>query len=301
MQRSHLLALKGLIALSFLVGLGIWVDANLNWQEILTVWALIDPYHVAAIVVLVMLSHVIRATRIHHAYKQAHSVRWASITGVSFTHNTLSFLLPMRLGELALPLLSRNRLNIPIGYSSATLVLIRIFDAHWLLILLGLFAGSTLLNGSALWIVGILVASMPVGLALLSNFTLKSERFTSIRPLVSQRRTLIILYLYTGLIWVLKLSALAYLSATLGDIALHHAWIATIIADASALSPITGFANAGTFEAAFALPLLPLGYESSATVITALNLHLLILVTNIAAGAIGFTLLLFNKTPKASQ
>ncbi len=295
MRKSQLLILKSIVAFSFLLGLLLWVNTHLDWKEILSAWSKVEAIHLAGATTLVAFSHWIRALRVHLAYRRAHKLDFISVTAVSFVHNTVSFLLPMRLGEAALPLLSKTRLQVPLAYSTASLLLLRIFDAHWLLLLLAIFASASLLNESAMLFILILLASVPVVVWLMAIAANKHQRFKSIRPLVSDALAPIMLYLITGLIWGTKLAALAYLASTLGDLRLDHAWVATIIADASALSPITGFANAGTFEAAFALPLMPLGHDGTTLVKTALNLHLFILITNVAIGAIGMLLLLFSK------
>lgn len=298
MRNTPLLIAKAVIASLFIAALVWWAQVHLDWRDVLSAWQRVSVLDVALVVALILLSHCLRVLRVFLAYRRLQAVSFINVSGVSLSHNTISFLLPMRLGELALPLLSRKKLDISYSYSSATLLLLRVFDAHWLLILLSITASSSYLSDQANSIIWFIIASTPIVLAVLIYFLAKAPRFSSIRPLVQSPSLLIMLYLCTGAIWLVKLSALAWLASVLGQIDIQHAWLATILADASALSPITGFANAGTFEAAFALPLLPLGYDSAVLVGAALNLHLLVLVTNICAGLIGALILTFNKSEK---
>lgn len=295
MRHSYLLLVKAIIASSFFVALIIWVQVQLGWSTVFDSWSGISSASVLWISVCVLSSHMLRVLRVFIAYRKKFAVTFSRVSGVSLVHNTVSFLLPMRLGEAALPLLSKQQLAIDLKYSTSTLVLLRIFDAHVLLALLLVFTSSALLNRQASFIIAGLILTTPVLLVILILWIRKLPKFIAIQPLVSSFRTLIMLYAMTATIWVIKLAALAALAQQLGGLEFDHAWIGTIIADASALSPVTGFANAGTFEAAFAFPLLTLGYESDLLLNIALNLHILILVTNLIAGAVGASLLTLKK------
>ncbi|WP_143247521.1 lysylphosphatidylglycerol synthase transmembrane domain-containing protein [Agaribacterium haliotis] len=298
-MRNHaLIAAKALVASLFIVALVWWVQVHVGWAELLNNWQRVSAWQITAVVGLIFVSHLLRVARVHIAYRPAKTLRFADVCGVSLVHNTVSFLLPMRLGELALPLLSRSRLNIDYRYSATCLFLLRLFDANWLMLLLLLGASSSYLGDQARLILWAIVATTPLALYAAVIFVRRSPRFKVLKPLVERSSLFIMLYLLSGAIWMVKLSALAWLVASLGQLPLEHAWLGSLLADASALSPITGFANAGTFEAAFALPLLPLGYDSAALVSAALNLHLLVLITNIAAGLIGAMILLFYTSNK---
>lgn len=298
MRKSHLIALKTAIASSFLIVLVYWAGLRLNWSDLIQSWAGISALSVLAVCACILVSHLLRVVRIYLAYAQQFEVNFTTVTGVSLSHNTLSFLLPMRLGEAALPLLSKNQLNIDLKYSTASLLLVRVFDAHVLLLLLMSFASASYFESHTHWILWSILLLLPAALAVFVVWLKKKAKFNSIRALVDKPSTLIMLYLITVSIWVVKLGALAVLCQLLGELAFSHAWIAMILADASALSPITGFANAGTFEAAFILPLLPLGYNSDALLNVALNIHILILLTNLLAGGLGVLLLLFKRSTK---
>lgn len=298
MRKTNLLATKGAIAGGLFLALLVWVQIELGWQSILSVWSDISLGFIAAISACVLASHAMRVARIFLAYRKKFELAIRDVAGVSLLHNTISFLLPMRLGEAALPLLSKNQLKVDYKYSTSALVMLRVFDAHVLLMLLLSFGSNAYLGEQAKLVSWGLATGMPLLLIALVYWMRHNSKFEAVQPLVSSLRTLIMLYLITGLIWTVKLGALALLAQQLGGLALNHAWVATILADASALSPVTGFANAGTFEAAFALPLLPLGYSNELLLSVSLNLHILILVTNLAAGCFGAALLLLKRTTR---
>ncbi|SMF31747.1 Lysylphosphatidylglycerol synthase TM region [Alteromonadaceae bacterium Bs31] len=278
-------------AAAMVLGLIVWVQLSYGWRETLSEWAKPSILSIALASLFILLSHMLRVTRIYFAYTRVQALSFKSCTAVSLVHNTVSFLLPMRLGELALPALSRHQLDIEYKYSAASLVLLRLFDAHVLLSLLLFFAGGLFMGEYALIAPLLLLAALPVFMVILQQLGGRVKKLQFAAPLFKNHRTWLSLYAFTVAIWFIKLLALATLASSLGDLPIDHAWIATIIADGSALSPLTGFANAGTFELAFTLPLLPLGYTAEPLIKTAVNVHLFIFITNICIGIFGFTLL----------
>ncbi|TVZ39423.1 uncharacterized membrane protein YbhN (UPF0104 family) [Alteromonadaceae bacterium 2753L.S.0a.02] len=291
--------LKAAFALAMLLALIVWVETQYGWASTLANWSKISVWQVVLLAIGVFSSHLLRVSRVFAAYTFKQPVSFKSVSAVSFLHNTISFLLPMRLGELALPALGKHQLAIDYRYSAAVLLLLRLFDAHVLLCLLVFFAGTAWLKYYA-WIAPlVLLAGLPLGVHVLKIMSAQITKLAFATPLVSDTRRWLTLYGYTVAIWVVKLFSLAMLASVLGGIPLNHAWLATILADGSALSPVTGFANAGTFELAFALPLKPLGYAMESMVQIAVNVHIFIFVTNIAVGIVGF-LLLQNKHTQTS-
>lgn len=302
MSRSILtIILKAIIAIGFVVALFVWLAAHYQMSDLTEQWLRLPGSLVVMASLMIIASHVIRAMRVHFAYSLVCPQPLARVLSVSLVHNTVSFLLPMRLGEAALPVLSKQQLDVDIKYSTATLVLIRLFDAHVLLCLLCFFAGGLFLEGAA-WIAPIvLLAGLPVFIYLLRAISHRVPKIAFAKPLFASHPNWLRLYAYTIAIWVIKLFALAMLAATLGNLPIDHAWIATIIADGSALSPLTGLANAGTFQAAFSLPLLPLGYNAQQLVLIAVNVHVFIFIINMLAGISGFIGLRSRATPPTSH
>lgn len=288
--------MKVIIAVILFIGLIYGVEQYIGWFLVLSDWSQLNLTAIISMTMLIFLSHLLRIVRVHFAYNLTHKVAFIDVSAISLLHNTLSFLLPMRIGEAALPVLSRKQLNINIGYATATLFVIRLFDLHVLLMLLLSFASSLFLEKYVQWVSLIFLLALPLGVAILKHLTAKFKLLASAQGLLTPYSVWLKIYIFTLAIWGVKLSALAFLAQQLGHLTFDHAWIATIMADGSALSPVTGVANAGTFEAAFSLPLLPLGYHASELLRIAVNVHLFVFVTNLIAGMIGFMLLRHTKT-----
>lgn len=294
MPRTLTISIKLVLAIGLLAALIFWVHTHYDWGQILRAWTTVPLTQIALVCALVGLSHFLRVLRIHQAYALHKQLQLRDVAAVSLVHNTISFLLPMRLGELALPILSRARLKVSYQYSASSLLLVRLFDAHVLLILV-LFVGGGLWFDALGWILSVsFLLLSPIGIVALRWLAKKHSKLDDLSQLLSKLRPVAVIYVLSVAIWLIKIAALAWLVLSLGGLSIDHAWLGTIIADASALSPITGLANAGTFEAAFTLPLLALGYETDSLVSTALNLHLFVLVTNVLAGLCGW--LLFKRS-----
>ena len=141
-QKPYILALKSTVASLFVIALLWWAHKHLDARTVLESWQNVTAQGVLIVAMLILISHLLRVIRVFLAYKQRQAIQFIDVAGVSLTHNTISFLLPMRLGELALPILSRQKLNIPYLYSAATLLFIRLLDVHWLLLLVALSAAN---------------------------------------------------------------------------------------------------------------------------------------------------------------
>ena len=291
--------MRVIVACVLFIGLIYGVELHVGWSLVLSDWNQLNLTAIISITMLIFLSHLLRIVRIHFTYNLTHKVRFIDVSAVSLLHNTLSFLLPMRIGEAALPLLSRKQLNINIGYATATLFVVRLCDLHVLLMLLLFFTSSLFLEKNLQWVSVICLLALPFGVAIVRYLSTQLKFLAPVQLLLTSYFVWLKIYIFTLAIWGVKLSALAFLAQQFGILALDHAWIATIMADGSALSPITGIANTGTFEAAFSLPLLSFGYHINELLRIAVNVHIFIFVTNLISGIIGFALLRHTKTINA--
>lgn len=289
LRRRDLWRLCVVVALPVL--LAIWVERTYGWHSVLTPWQRIDAYLIPLVALAILASHGLRGYRVYRAFRPATRENFARVLGVSLIHNCATFLLPMRLGEWVLPALSRRQLAVNATYSTGCLILLRAFDAHVLLTLVVAIAGGQWISGVG-WLACIAVLlGLPVGLIVSARLLLRLQRLAWLAPLLADRRLWLHLYALTLLIWLVKTAALATLALALADITFAHAWLGVLIADASALSPITGLANSGTYQAAFALPLLPLDYDGQRLLVLAINLHLVLIANNLIAGGVGWALL----------
>jgi uncharacterized membrane protein YbhN (UPF0104 family) len=287
---------KLLIASALTLGLGYWVESTIGWHAIVNQWQTLPLSTLLLCFGLTLFSHTLRGTRLLYTYKQLPSENpWQAmpVLGISFIHNAANFILPMRLGELVLPALSRYQLSVPIKDSFRALLGIRLFDLHVLVTLLVLFQHALL----GIWQIPLIIAAF-LGLILLPWFG-RFEFLSGFFPPQFHHYTAIsITYGLSILIWGIKLFAFYTLFTAFVPLNLSDAATGILMADLSSALPINGFASAGSYEAAFAAGLLLSDSYHNALLSAIINLHIFLLFSNIVAAALGWLILVI--TPKSS-
>lgn len=272
----------------------LWVQTTVGWSSVMDLFRRITWTDLMLVAAGIVLSHVLRAIRLIICYR-ARSTNFLDTAAIGFVHNCLNFLLPMRLGELALPLLSKSSLGINFRDSTVTLVFIRLLDIHVLLVLVVFFVGDTLITGYFFWLTIACLVGLPLALLTQRYWSVRLPYLQDLPDITGTPRYWLMNYALTTGVWLAKLGALSYLALRLSTISLDHAWVAITLADASSISPITGLANAGTFEAAFVLPLWLLGYDHAMTLSVAVTLHMVLGLVSLTMGSIGVVAMLINR------
>lgn len=294
LKNKYLVCAKLIIGILMTAGLIVWVHVAIGWSRVWEIFGEISFADLALVAIGIVASHVLRAIRLILCYR-ARSRKYLDTAAIGFVHNCLNFLLPMRLGELALPILSRTNLGIKLRDSTVTLVFIRLLDIHVLLVLVVLFAGGDVVGGYFLWATVACLTGLPVALMTQRYWSPRLPLLKDLPDITGTPRYWLASYFLTVGIWLAKLGTLTYLILLLAPIELGHAWVAITLADASSISPITGLANAGTFEAAFILPLWALGYDDAMTLPVAVAVHIVLGVVSLTMGALGFAVMLLNR------
>ncbi|KAA3631856.1 MAG: UPF0104 family protein, partial [Proteobacteria bacterium] len=243
-----------MVAIKLIVGVVVaaltvyWVDVTVGWPGVFELLAGVTVFEAFLVACGILLSHFLRAVRLMMCYRHLDS-RFREICGIALVHNSLNFWLPMRLGELALPILSKTSLNVGYTDSVLTLAYIRLMDVHVLLLLVFYFAGDSVLQGYYYWAVLVCLAGFPLFVFSTRYWSRKLRLVRRIQTITGPGSFALTAYVVTLAVWLAKLGALSYLALELSSIQFDHAWLAIILADATSISPITGLANAGTFEA----------------------------------------------------
>lgn len=289
-RRSLLVSTRLLVSGAVTLGLIYWVYVTIGWVGLRDTVVRIPASELLIVVPGIILSHLLRSMRLILCYRKFNgSMR--EVAGIGFIHNCLNFWLPMRLGELALPFLSKSRLGITYTDSTLTLVYLRMLDVHVLLLLVMYFVGDVFLERRYYWVTLGCLAAVPLLLYVNQLLTHRVRLSARLSSIVGSFGYWVTAYVLTIGVWVSKIGALSYLALGISDIDINHAWVATIVADASSLSPITGLANSGTFEAGFVFPLMFFGYGQEATLGVAIALHLVLGFVSLLMGTIGVVLL----------
>lgn len=219
--------------------------------------------------------------------------------GVSFVHNTANNLLPMRLGELVFPWLTRHFGAGDFLTGLGALIWIRGLD---LIALIGL-GGSVILwpwlGFPALAIAAVLIFALPLGLQWVLPLTLRLPLPQQLARLRDQcviethnPARLHRLWRLTVLSWLSKLLAMSILLASLSGLGLADVMALILGAELSAILPIHGLAGAGSYEAGGILGGRLMGTQVLDGFGLALQLHLFVLGLTCVFGILGGLLLL---------
>jgi uncharacterized membrane protein YbhN (UPF0104 family) len=272
--------LRWSLASLILFAVVLWVELDIGWINVLLAWREVSALTLLGLTLLTLISYLLRAWRVHLYFGRRERHAFVSYVRISFLHNAMNNLLPMRLGEASFPLLMKRRFGYPLLRSSAGLLWIRLMDLHWLLVLLSL-VGAVQFGPLALAATGLLIllpllgllpnlgrllpARLTAKLALLRDYTPPSYGFA------------LRIYALTAVVWVTKLSALTLMMLSFIDLPGSQGLLAVIFADLSSVLPIHGLAGSGTFEGAMLAALLPLGVDQSDILLAAVNVHLYLL------------------------
>lgn len=256
---------------------------------------------------LFMINYVFRSVRFCELLVS--DVSPYRLYGVSLVHGALNYFFPLKLGELSFPLLCKYFLNQSLSESGAVLVLCRILDFLFILMLTVVFVSfwaeaykifeSLGINKStyAFLAVAVIFFSLLVIFFLFKysaafrNICNKVSDIDRLRPFVFVKMIVL-----TGLIWFCILGNFYFLSMCLGyNVTPASMVIVSVIMVPLSLMPVQGFANVGTFELAWVSGLVLFGFSQGEALEIAVKVHVLLTVQVALMLAIGGALLAIRK------
>ena len=290
---------RWLLGFALLAGLLLWVHWAVGWPQLLAPWLDFPLSLLLLLLALTALSYLLRAVRIYDYSSELLRSRFPAVLRLSILHNTLNNFLPMRLGELAYPLLMKRYFGQGYAASGVTLLWIRVLDLHFLGLLALVFLYQAGLN--PLWLAVVLpwlalVPAMYWGHGRVQGWAAGRDG----RVLDLLNKVLghvpdsgwhfLRIWLWTALSWCLKLGAFTTVVLHFASIDTWQALLGTVGAELSSVLPVHGVAGSGSYELAMAAVLLPLGLEMDTVVMAAVNLHLYLLAANLMLGLLALLL-----------
>jgi uncharacterized membrane protein YbhN (UPF0104 family) len=226
--------------------------------------------------------------------------------GMSFLHNTANNLMPMRLGELALPILARVLGRVEFSVGLTNLIWIRVLD---LLSLLGIaiaIISLPFLDVYALGLLGTLVFLTP----LLLQWLVPKTQHIALPLRLHQARAQLLreanngsrlhrIWRLTVLAWLTKLMAMAILLGTLADLPISAVMTTILGAELSSVLPIHGIAGAGSYQAGGVIGASTYGLSPVQGLELAIQLHLYVLSLTILFGILGCLIVITRTTHDA--
>jgi uncharacterized membrane protein YbhN (UPF0104 family) len=288
---------RPLLGIVIFVGFIALVEVYFGWRALLAPWTSLPFDQIAVAALLTLTSYWLRAVRFYDYFRSEMAGRFALCVRLMLQHNLLNNLLPMRTGELSFPVLMARYFAVPALRSMPALLWFRLMDLH----ALGIFA--LLAVQSAVWPWPLTAVSLALWLPLpwlAFHFSARWRRALRqhhhIRAYQLLSRMLHGLphspfafwraWGWTVLNWVVKLGAFVWVLRLFINVSLPAAWMGAIAGDLTSVLPIHGVAGAGTYEAGVMAGLLPYGVAAQPALAAAVNLHLFLLGTTLAGGAI---------------
>ncbi|NEX19815.1 flippase-like domain-containing protein [Thiorhodococcus mannitoliphagus] len=275
------------------------VHHQVGWGALLSPWLALSPWLLAWLFLLSALSYALRAFRVYDYFRPRFAGRLLIVLRLSVLHNTANNLLPMRAGEMVFPWLMRRYFGQGFLDSTAALMWIRVLDLHFLvlvaLLVLNLTHPSWLWWAAAgLWLAGLSLMGFARSLgashwlAGSGRLRVLAQRILSAAPrdgwLVAR------VYLWTALIWALKLAAFSSVLKFFLPLDLGRLLAGVLGAELSSVLPFHGIAGSGSYELAAVAALLPFGVDPELALAGAVNLHLFLLGVTLILGGLALLL-----------
>lgn len=237
-----------LLSSIMMAGLFIWLDQqNADW----TMLSKTPPAAWVALVACLLASYLLRSARVHSELSRIQTVQKSSVLMITLTHNAAVNLMPMRTGELAYPLLLKRELGIEVKNSIPSLAWMRLQD----MVVLGVIF-TLLMPGLTWWLKCLLLT---VGIVLLQSLLrllrqgfVRLPRIAShfFEALMSSEKHAAVTWVYCSGNWTIKLLGVGMFLVLAADIHTTAAMTAALAGELSALLPVQGPANLGSYEAA---------------------------------------------------
>jgi uncharacterized protein (TIRG00374 family) len=295
-----------------------YVIAKLDWQTVQKILSQIDLLWLAAAFGIYLLNYALRSLRFQMLLNLK-AIPFQHLLGVTNLYGMYLYLMPAKSGELSYPILLKNRLNVPLPESTATLIAARFFDfatvalflpavlitfwnqIHpWVRVGALLFIGSVFLFGSViLWFV-----RRPFGIKRFPQ-TKPDKKFPLVIRLwhglaklidslqaIDQRRQYWRLWLLTIAIWICVQTNFYFIVLSLGEsLNFLQMIVVSIIMVPMTLLPIQGFANLGTHEIGWTAAFALFGYPESTALNIAVSSHIVLLLFVLLLGSSGVILM----------
>lgn len=257
---------------------------GLDFDEYTVQWPLL-----AISFCLFLINYMLRAIRFREFLMG--EIRFKGLLGVSLIHGALNYFFPMKMGEFSFPLLSRLFLGKTMLESGAALIICRVMDLAFVLLMFlvvtiiwdGLqevLSVSGIGDLDFIWVIGGgLVMGGGLLLFLFRKYIFRVYKKWS-RILVINRIGVpagIRLVLATPAIWFCILGNFYFLAACLGyQIPLAAMVVVSVLMVPLSLIPVQGVANIGVFEVAWVSGLMLFGFSRGESLEIAVKVHLVL-------------------------
>ena len=294
-NRLKAIRMKLLVATALLVAT-IWVAASvLDLTAVVSAIIALPAQTAVVIFLLGAVSWLLRGLRTWLLFEQ---LPLMEALGMSFVHNTANNLAPMRLGELALPMLARWLGNVEFSVGLTSLLWIRLLD---LISLIGISVCIVFLPTVGTIMLALLAALVFLTPLLIAIIIPKTQHIRLPQILEQARAQLIYeaqngkrlhrMWRLTILAWLSKIMGMGVVLATLSGIPMTDVITTILGAELSSILPIHGLAGAGSYEAGGIIGSTLMGLSPVLALEMTIQLHIYVLSLTAVFGILGVLLL----------
>ena len=295
-NRLKAIRMKLLVATALLVAT-IWAAASvLDLTAVVSAIIALPAQTAVVIFLLGAVSWLLRGLRTWLLFEQ---LPLMEALGMSFVHNTANNVAPMRLGELALPMLARWLGNVEFSVGLTSLLWIRLLD---LISLIGISVCIVFLPTVGTIMLALLAALVFLTPLLIAIIIPKTQHIRLPQILEQARAQLIYeaqngkrlhrMWRLTILAWLSKIMGMGVLLATLSGIPMTDVITTILGAELSSILPIHGLAGAGSYEAGGIIGSTLMGLSPVLALEMTIQLHIYVLSLTAVFGILGVLLLL---------
>jgi uncharacterized membrane protein YbhN (UPF0104 family) len=284
------------VFLGLIAGVQYW----LGWESVLAPWRQLPLERIAAAILLVLLSYVVRTVRLVAYFGEELRGCFSVALRLTLIHNLWNNLLPT-FGELSFPILMQRYFIISPTRSLPALLWFRLLDLYAILLLAVL---SLILHRDSWWLAALLIALLTVAIPLIYRwlptsigyFEHKStgglkQKLSKLREaLPTSWRVLLLSSWWTLVNWALKLMVFAWIMQQFVAINFGQCLLGAIGGELTSVLPVNSIAGAGTYEAGVVAALLPAEIGHQAALKAAVNLHLFLLSCTLLSGCLSYLL-----------
>jgi uncharacterized membrane protein YbhN (UPF0104 family) len=250
---------------------------------------------------MVLASYLVRALRFYFYFNIEMRGRLCDCIKLTAYHNFFNYLLPMRSGEIAFPILMARYFRIAVTRSVPVLVWFRLLDLHTL-VLLAIFS-LPLINIplTAVYALAGIWLTIPwffyrfhryIGdrLEHPDDNRWRAALADALASLPGDSRSFLVAWMWTLVNWSVKLTVIVVGLGVFVGADTRSALAAAVAGELSMVLPIHNVAATGTYEAAVVAVLVPAGVPFDTALAGAINVHLYMILGVLITGMIGIVI-----------
>jgi len=294
-----------------------YVLVRLDWKATLETFTHLHLIWLTLALGIYLLNYLVRTIRFR-LLLNLEAIPFWQLFGVTNLYGMYLYLMPAKFGEVSYPLLLKNRMDVALVESTATLIVARLFDfatialflpavlaAYWRQIHPLLRIGSLVFVALVLLLTIILLwfLRLPTSTDWFQKRALASrqwvhrlwnaaQRLTLSLQLIDKRKQYATLFLLTVFIWLCVQLNFYCIIISLGyTLSFFQMIVVSLIMVPMTLLPLQGFANLGTHEIGWTAAFALFGYSERTALTIAFSTHVILLAFVLLLGLLGMVLL----------